>query len=59
AGMEATAKNLFSDSVAAYEGLEIDLTHGPSPSRSITEVVQKPSPRPPSHGGEVIGSKIC
>jgi len=28
AGMERTAKSLFEDSVAAYEGLEIDLTSG-------------------------------
>jgi phosphoribosyl 1,2-cyclic phosphodiesterase len=33
AGMENTAKSLFADSVAAYEGLEIDLTASPSPER--------------------------
>ena len=33
AGMERTAKSLFTDSVAAYEGLEIDLTPSPSPKR--------------------------
>jgi len=32
-GMERTAKSLFEDSVAAYEGLEIDLTPNPSPKR--------------------------
>jgi hypothetical protein len=31
AGMERTAQSLFADSVAAYEGLEIDLTPIPSP----------------------------
>ena len=31
AGMEATAKSLFPDSVAAYEGLEIDFTPSSSP----------------------------
>jgi len=31
AGMEATAKSLFADSVAAYEGLEIALSPCPSP----------------------------
>jgi len=40
-GMEATAKSLFADSVAAYEGLEIDLTPGPSPK--MTGLLQKPS----------------
>lgn len=62
AGMEATAKSLFPDSVAAYEGLEVDLTPGPSPSRrgeNIAGVLQKASPKPLSHGGEVRGSKIC
>lgn len=33
AGMERTARNLFAESVAAYEGLEIDLTPAPSPAR--------------------------
>jgi len=37
AGMERTAKSLFADSVAAYEGLEIALQ------------LQKPSPQPLSH----------
>jgi ribonuclease BN (tRNA processing enzyme) len=40
-GMEATAKSLFADTVAAYEGLEIDLTPGPSPK--MTGLLQKPS----------------
>ena len=31
AGMERTAKSLFSDAAMAYEGLEIDLTSQPSP----------------------------
>ena len=31
AGIERTAKSLFADSVAAYEGLEISLTPNPSP----------------------------
>jgi len=31
AGMERTAKSLFTDSVAAYEGLEFSLTPNPSP----------------------------
>jgi len=47
AGMEATAKGLFADSVAAYEGLEIDLTSDPSPK--MTGLLQKPSPLPLSH----------
>jgi len=34
AGMEISAKSLFADSVAAYEGLEIDLTANPSPKRT-------------------------
>lgn len=33
AGMERKARNLFAESVAAYEGLEIDLTPAPSPCR--------------------------
>ncbi len=33
AGMETKAKSLFPDSIAAYEGLEIDLTPDPSPIR--------------------------
>src|SRR5688500_11470228 len=41
AGMEFTAKSLFADSVAAYEGLEMDLTPGPSPK--MTGLLQKPS----------------
>jgi phosphoribosyl 1,2-cyclic phosphodiesterase len=32
-GMERTAQSLFANSVAAYEGLEIDLTPSPSPER--------------------------
>jgi ribonuclease BN (tRNA processing enzyme) len=62
AGMEATAKSLFPDSVAAYEGLEIDLTPDPFPKRrgeNIAELLQKPSPKPLSRGGDVRGSKIC
>jgi phosphoribosyl 1,2-cyclic phosphodiesterase len=46
-GMEATAKSLFADSVAAYEGLEINLTPGPSPK--MTGLLQKPSSLPLSH----------
>jgi phosphoribosyl 1,2-cyclic phosphodiesterase len=52
AGMEWTAKNLFADSAAAYEGLEIDLTPTPSaasPSKrgeNISVQLQKPSPLP-------------
>jgi ribonuclease BN (tRNA processing enzyme) len=37
AGMDASAKSLFADSIAAYEGLEIALQ------------LQKPSPQPLSH----------
>lgn len=47
ASMEATAKSLFADSVAAYEGLEINLTPGPSPK--MTGWLQKPSLLPLSH----------
>ena len=46
AGMEWTAKNLFADSVAAYEGLEIDI---PSPARrgeNMSVQLQKPSSLP-------------
>jgi len=54
AGMEATAKSLFADSVAAYEGLEIDLTPDPSPKRrgklsdenKMAMILQSPSPLP-------------
>jgi phosphoribosyl 1,2-cyclic phosphodiesterase len=49
AGMEATAKSLFVDSVAAYEGLEISLTSNPSPNRrgdNMSVQLQKPSPLP-------------
>ena len=52
AGMEATARSLFADSVAAFEGLEIDLTPGPSPARRVekmTMMLQKPSPLPLSN----------
>jgi len=45
-GMEATAKSLFSDSVAAYEGLEITLTPNPSPigrGEIMSVQLQKPS----------------
>jgi len=52
AGMEATAKSLFADSVAAYEGLEIDLTPDLSPKRrgeKMTMKLQTPSPLPLSH----------
>lgn len=47
AGMERTAKSLFAESVAAYEGLEIDLTP------SLT-----PIPSPIGRGGEE-GCTIC
>jgi len=49
AGMEQTAKSLFADSVAAYEGLEIDLTPDPSPARkgeNMAVQLQKPSSLP-------------
>ena len=49
-GMEATAKSLFADSVAAYEGLEIDLTPGSSPN--MTGLLQKPSSLSLSHRRE-------
>jgi phosphoribosyl 1,2-cyclic phosphodiesterase len=57
AGMEATAKSLFEDSVAAYEGLEIDLTPNLIPGASlrkrgesnVTMMLQSPS-SPPSLG---------
>src|SRR5687767_4411297 len=57
AGMEATAKNMFADSVAAYEGLEMDLTPGPSPK--MTGLLQKPSSLLLSIGEGMRGSKIC
>ena len=41
-GMEASAKSLFADSVAAYEGLEIVLRD----ERKMTEMLQSPSPLP-------------
>jgi ribonuclease BN (tRNA processing enzyme) len=49
ADMERTAKSLFADSVAAYEGLEIDLTPDPSPARrgeNMAVQLQKPSSLP-------------
>jgi hypothetical protein len=50
AGMETTAKNIFPDSVAAYEGLEIDLTPVTSPSRrgesNVTMLLQSPASLP-------------
>ena len=52
AGMERTAKSLFADSVAAYEGLEIDLTPVPALTRrgeNVAMMLQKPSPLPLSH----------
>ena len=45
AGMEATAKSLFVDSVAAFEGLEIVLQH----EKKMTMMLQKPSPLPLSN----------
>jgi len=44
AGMEKKAKSLFTDSVAAYEGLEVTLTPSPSPERR-----GESSPLPLSH----------
>ena len=41
-GMEATAKSLFADSVAASEGLEIVLRD----EKKMTEMLQSPSPLP-------------
>jgi phosphoribosyl 1,2-cyclic phosphodiesterase len=49
-GMEATARSLFADSVAAYEGLEIDPIPGSSPK--MTGLLQKPSPLSFSHRRE-------
>jgi ribonuclease BN (tRNA processing enzyme) len=52
AGMEATAKSLFANSVAAYEGLEISLTPNPSPNRrgdNVSVLLQKRSQLPFSH----------
>ncbi|HKY55257.1 MAG TPA: MBL fold metallo-hydrolase [Anaerolineales bacterium] len=49
AGMEKTAKTLFADSVAAYEGLEITLTPSHSPLRrgeNVSVLLQTPSPLP-------------
>jgi len=45
AGMEATAKSLFADSVAAYEGLEIVLRD----ENKMAMILQSPSPLPLSH----------
>ena len=45
AGMEATAKSLFADSVAAHEGLEIALRQ----EKKMAMMLQKPSPLPLSH----------
>jgi phosphoribosyl 1,2-cyclic phosphodiesterase len=45
AGMEATAKSLFVDSVAAYEGLEIALHE----EKKMTMMLQKPAPLPLSY----------
>lgn len=52
AGMETTAKTLFPDSMAAFEGLEIDITPGPSPKRrweNVAMLLQKPSQLPLPH----------
>ncbi|HZM25540.1 MAG TPA: MBL fold metallo-hydrolase, partial [Anaerolineales bacterium] len=52
AGMETTAKSLFTDSVAAYEGLEISLDHSPSSQRrgdNVSVLLQKRSELPFSH----------
>lgn len=49
AGMETSAKSLFADSVAAYEGLEFTLTPSRSPrerGENIAMVLQKPSALP-------------
>jgi hypothetical protein len=49
AGMEATAKSLFADSVAAYEGLEIDSPRSfQERGENIAELLQSlhPSPLP-------------
>ncbi len=52
AGMERTAKSLFADSVAAYEGLEIAITPNPSPiGRGENMAVGLQSPA--SHGRDV------
>ena len=65
AGMEATAKSLFADSVAAYEGLEIDLSPTPSAAspgkrgENMSVQLQKPSPLPLSQRRGDNGSKIC
>ena len=51
-GMETTAKSLFTDSVAAYEGLEITLTSIPSPNKrgdNVSVLLQKRSQLPFSH----------
>jgi len=48
AGMERTAKSLFADSAAAYEGLEIALTPGPSPigrGENVAVRLQSPAMR--------------
>ncbi|MDQ3004115.1 MAG: MBL fold metallo-hydrolase [Chloroflexota bacterium] len=55
AGMEATAKSLFADSVAAYEGLEIVLRD----ENKMAMILQSPSPLPLSHRRGNNGSKIC
>ena len=53
AGMEATAKAQFGDSVAAYEGLEIDLTPNPSPERRGESKVSVQLQSPASNGRDV------
>ena len=46
AGMETTAKSVFPDSVAAYEGLEILLRD----KQKMTMMLQKPTPVPLPEG---------
>jgi len=48
-GLDASAKAQFGEAQAAYEGLEIDLTPGPSPTgrgENMAVMLQSPSPRP-------------
>jgi len=55
AGMERTAKSLFADSVAAYEGLEIVLRD----ENKMAMILQSSSPLLSPRGRGDNGSKIC
>ena len=52
-GMERSAQSLFAEAVAAREGLEIDLTPDPSPTRRGGAIVSGRLQKPATHGRDV------